>query len=144
MILQSLVAYYEALARNGVVQRPGWAYVRVSYKVILRADGTIRDIVSVKKAEKRGKKEVLVPWEIEAPERAETTSGIEASFLCDKAEYLLGYAKEDKNPIQKWEASRKLHKDVLPTPIPICPCSCGVFLKIMIRRCVEVCLCRRR
>lgn len=113
MILQSLVAYYEALARNGVVQRPGWAYVRVSYKVILRADGTIRDIVSVKKAEKRGKKEVLVPWEIEAPERAETTSGIEASFLCDKAEYLLGYAKEDKNPIQKWEASRKLHTDVL-------------------------------
>ena len=56
MILQSLVAYYEALARNGVVQRPGWAYVRVSYKVILRADGTIRDIVSVKKAEKRGAK----------------------------------------------------------------------------------------
>ena len=97
MILQSLVAYYEALARNGVVQRPGWAFVRVSYKVILRPDGTIRDIVSVKKAEKRGKKEVLVPWEIEAPEQVVRASGIRANFLCDTAAYLLGYSQTDKN-----------------------------------------------
>lgn len=101
MILQSLVAYYEALARNGVVQRPGWAYVRVSYKVILRADGTIRDIVSVKKAEKRGKKEVLVPWEIEAPEQVVRASGIRANFLCDTAAYLLGYSQTDKNAAKK-------------------------------------------
>ena len=113
MILQSLVAYYEALARNGVVQRPGWAYVRVSYKVILRADGTIRDIVSVKKAEKRGKKEVLVPWEIEAPEQVVRASDIRANFLCDTAAYLLGYSQTDKNAAKKWEASRGLHQGIL-------------------------------
>ena len=113
MILQSLVAYYEALARNGVVQRPGWAYVRVSYKVILRADGTSRDIVSVKKAEKRGKKEVLVPWEIEAPEQVVRASGIRANFLCDTAAYLLGYSQTDKNAAKKWEASRGLHQGIL-------------------------------
>lgn len=113
MILQSLVAYYEALARNGVVQRPGWAYVRVSYKVILRADGTIRDIVSVKKAEKRGKKEVLVPWEIEAPEQVVRSSGLRANFLCDTAAYLLGYPKGDKKAAQKWETARQLHLQIL-------------------------------
>ena len=113
MILQSLVAYYEALAQKGVVQRPGWAFVRVSYKVILRADGTIRDIVSVKKTEKRGKKEVLVPWEIQAPEQVVRASGIRANFLCDTAAYLLGYSQTDKKAAQKWEASCKLHQEIL-------------------------------
>lgn len=113
MILQSLVAYYEALAQKGVVQRPGWAFVRVSYKVILRADGTIRDIVSVKKTEKRGKKEVLIPWEIQAPEQVVRAAGIRANFLCDTAAYLLGYSQTDKKAAQKWQASRKLHQEIL-------------------------------
>ena len=113
MILQSLVAYYEALAQKGVVQRPGWAFVRVSYKVILRADGTIRDIVSVKKTEKRGKKEVLVPWEIQAPEQVVRSSGVRANFLCDTAAYLLGYPAGDKKAAQKWEAARQLHLQIL-------------------------------
>ena len=113
MILQSLVAYYEALARKGVVQRPGWAFVRVSYKVILRPDGTIRDIVSVKKTEKRGKKEVLVPWEIEAPEQVVRSSGVRANFLCDTAAYLLGYPSGDNKAAQKWEAARQLHLQIL-------------------------------
>lgn len=113
MILQSLVAYYEALVQKGVVQRPGWAFVRVSYKVILRADGTIRDIVSVKKTEKRGKKEVLVPWEIQAPEQVVRSSGVRANFLCDTAAYLLGYPAGDKKAAQKWEAARQLHLQIL-------------------------------
>ena len=113
MILQSLVAYYEALAQKGVVQRPGWAFVRVSYKVILRADGSIRNIVSVKKTEKRGKKEVLVPWEIQAPEQVVRASGVRANFLCDTAAYLLGYPAGNKKAAQKWEAARQLHLQIL-------------------------------
>ena len=53
MILQSLVKYYETLAKNGNVPIPGWEFVGVSYKVVLRDDGTIRDIVCVKTLEKR-------------------------------------------------------------------------------------------
>lgn len=48
MILQSLVKLYETLADQGKVSRPGWCNAKVSYAVVLKYDGTIKDIVSVK------------------------------------------------------------------------------------------------
>ena len=113
MILQSLVKYYETLAKNGNVPIPGWEFVGVSYKVVLRDDGTIRDIVCVKTLEKRDKKDVLVPRNKCVPEQVVRSSGIRANFLCDTAAYLLGYSKEDKKALQKYEAARQLHLQVL-------------------------------
>ena len=33
MILQSLVAYYETLARQGAIAKPGWGDYKISYAV---------------------------------------------------------------------------------------------------------------
>ena len=113
MILQSLVKYYETLAKNGNVPIPGWEFVGVSYKVVLRDDGTIRDIVCVKTLEKRDKKDVLVPRNTCVPEQVVRSSGIRANFLCDTAAYLLGYSKGDKKALQKYDAARQLHLKIL-------------------------------
>lgn len=113
MILQSLVSYYEALAKTGELNRPGWGIVRVSYAVCLRPDGSIRDIISLRKEEQRGKKTVWVPLALNAPEQVVRSSGIKANFLCDTAAYLLGWSSADKKASQKFEAAKELHLNIL-------------------------------
>lgn len=113
MILQSLVSYYEALAETGELNRPGWGIVRVSYAVCLRPDGSIRDIISLRKEEQRGKKTVWVPLALNAPEQVVRSSGIRANFLCDTAAYLLGWPANDKKAAQKFEAAKELHLNIL-------------------------------
>ena len=39
MILQALTRYYETLADQGKIARPGWAKSRVSYALRLSTDG---------------------------------------------------------------------------------------------------------
>ena len=113
MILTSLVSYYEALLEKGELSRPGWDRVSVGYGVLLRPDGSIRSVVSLKKEEMRGKKSVLVPIELRAPKQFVRTSGIRANFLCDTPAYLLGYSEKDPKESQKFEASKELHLRVL-------------------------------
>lgn len=113
MILPSLVSYYEALEAKGELKRPGWSIVRVSYAVLLRHDGSIADIVSLKKDEVRGKKTVSVPQNLFAPAPVVRTAGIRANFLCDTAAYLLGASLTDAKAKQKFEAARELHLGIL-------------------------------
>lgn len=113
MILNSLVSYYEAMAKKGELKRPGWGMLRLSYAVYLRPDGSIREIVSQKYEDQRGKKTVLVPAEINAPEQVVRSSGIKANFMCDTAAYLLGYPTSDKKSAQKFEAAKALHLEIL-------------------------------
>lgn len=113
MILPSLVSYYEALEAKGELKRPGWSIVRVSYAVLLRPDGSIADIVSLKKDEVRGKKTVSVPQNLFAPAPVVRTAGIRANFLCDTAAYLLGASLTDAKAQQKFEAARELHLRIL-------------------------------
>lgn len=113
MILPSLVSYYEALEAKGELKRPGWSVVRVSYAVLLRPDGSIKTIVSLKKDEARGKKTVSVPQNLFAPAPVVRTAGIRANFLCDTAAYLLGFSLTDAKAQQKFEAARELHLGIL-------------------------------
>lgn len=113
MILPSLVSYYEALEAKGELKRPGWSVVRVSYAVLLRPDGSIKTIVSLKKDEVRGKKTVSVPQNLFAPAPVVRTAGIRANFLCDTAAYLLGFSLTDAKAQQKFEAARELHLGIL-------------------------------
>ena len=113
MILPSLVSYYEALEAKGELKRPGWSVVRVSYAVLLRPDGSIKTIVSLKKDEARGKKTVSVPQNLFAPAPVVRTAGIRANFLCDTAAYLLGTSLTDAKAQQKFEAARELHLGIL-------------------------------
>ena len=107
MILPSLVSYYEALEAKGELKRPGWSMV------LLRPDGSIADIVSLKKDEVRGKKTVSVPQNLFAPAPVVRTAGIRANFLCDTAAYLLGASLTDAKAQQKFEAARELHLRIL-------------------------------
>lgn len=56
MILQELVKYYERLAEQGKVSKPGWCSAKVSYCLDLRPDGTVARVISCLKEEERGKK----------------------------------------------------------------------------------------
>lgn len=61
MILQSLVAYYETLARQGAIAKPGWGDYKISYAVNLNQQGEVIGILSLEKEVMRGKKTVSVP-----------------------------------------------------------------------------------
>jgi len=116
MILPSLVSYYEALEAKGELKRPGWSIVRVSYAVLLRPDGSIADIVSLKKDEVRGKKTVSVPQNLFAPApvvRAGSLSWTRANFLCDTAAYMLGISSTDEMAQKKFETAKELHLRIL-------------------------------
>ena len=53
MILQSLVNYYEALAKKGEITEPGWSHKGISYAIILRPDGSLKDIEYLKEEHER-------------------------------------------------------------------------------------------
>ena len=56
MILQALVKYYEDLAKQGEVSRPGWCQAKVSYGINLSAEGKILGIITLKEEQERGKR----------------------------------------------------------------------------------------
>ena len=49
MILQSLVDYYETLARQGAIAKPGWGNYKISYAVNLNQQGEVIGILSLEK-----------------------------------------------------------------------------------------------
>lgn len=90
MILQSLMQYYESLAEKGKVPRMGWCHAKVSCAVELDEDGQVKAIIPLKVSEMFGKKEVLVPQQMNVPQMVVRSSGISANFLCDNSKYMLG------------------------------------------------------
>ena len=60
MILQALVKYYENLAEQGKVSRPGWCHEKVSYEINLSKTGEVLGITSRKVEDIRGKKTIWV------------------------------------------------------------------------------------
>lgn len=97
MILQALVKYYENLAEQGKVSRPGWCHEKVSYEINLSKTGEVLGITSRKVEDIRGKKTIWVPAYVEVPERVHRSGyEIAANFLCDNAKYLMGIDQDDK------------------------------------------------
>lgn len=90
MILQSLMQYYESLAEEGKVPRMGWCHAKVSCAIDLNEDGQVKAIIPLKVSEMFGKKEVLVPQQMNVPQMVVRSSGISANFLCDNSKYMLG------------------------------------------------------
>lgn len=90
MILQTLVQYYESLARKGKVSKAGWCQAKVSHAIELNEDGTVKAIISLKQEEERGNKKVWIPQNLIVPEMVTRSSGVAANFLCDNAKYMLG------------------------------------------------------
>lgn len=115
MILQALVKYYENLAEQGKVSRPGWCHAKVSYEINLSSEGDIIGITSRKIEEMRGKKTVWVPANLVVPEMVTRSSGVAANFLCDNSKYMMGIDAEGTNPriIDCFQATKEKHKVIL-------------------------------
>lgn len=94
MILETLVRHYENLAKQGSVSKLGWCQAKVSYGINLTKDGTVKEILSLKHEEERGKKKVLQPAQKSVPQMVTRSSGVAANYLCDNSKYLLGIDKD--------------------------------------------------
>lgn len=92
MILQSLVDYYETLARQGAIAKPGWGNYKISYAVNLNQQGEVIGILSLEKEVMRGKRRYLClhPY---AAGRREKSIGHPASVLMGECCILPGPAQ---------------------------------------------------
>ena len=74
MILQALAKYYEVLAEDGKVSKPGWCSAKVSYQIDLNKEGEVKGIISLKREEERGKKTVWAAQPLLVPEMVTRSS----------------------------------------------------------------------
>lgn len=116
MIINSLSNYYDSLAENGEIARPGWSVEKVSYGAVIDAGGNLKGIISRKITNEKGKE---VPAMEFVPEHTTRSSGISANFLCDSSAYIFGLdpkaesQKKKKRALQCFEASAEFHHKVL-------------------------------
>ena len=96
MILQALVEYYENLAAQGKLARPGWSDANISYALYINDDGELEQAVSLRREEERGKKKVLVPRSMRLPISCRKSSDMTANFLWDNSSYILGIDEKGK------------------------------------------------
>ena len=93
MILQALTRYYETLADQGKIARPGWAKSRISYALCLNMDGELVQVIPLLE-EMGGKKPQ--PRQFDLPAPVKRSSRIASNFLWDNSSYLLGVDAKSK------------------------------------------------
>lgn len=89
MILQALHQLYDRLAKAPAyeIAPPGFSPQKVSFKIVLREDGSLFAVEDARTTNSRGRQ---IPTLSEVPAHEKRTSGVKAQFLCDKREYTLG------------------------------------------------------
>ena len=115
MILQALVDYYEELASQGKIARPGWAKVKVSWALEIDENGNLLSVLPLRIPSKDGKK--MIPREMELPAPVKRSSGVRPNLLWDNASYILGQDNKGKpkRTAECFEAAREYHKKLLTT-----------------------------
>jgi CRISPR-associated protein Csd1 len=114
MILQSLNDLYSRLAADPdyEIAPPGFSPQKISFRVVLRPDGSLFAIEDGRSANAKGK---LMTTVMQVPGEAKPSgSGINPCFLWDNQTYLLGLQPEDKKESfgrERFDAFRKLHLD---------------------------------
>lgn len=114
MILQSLSELYTRLAQDPSYELapPGFSPQKISYRVILKLDGTLFDIEDARTLDEKSKLQntiMLVPGN-----GKRSGKGAKPHFLWDSQTYLLGKQPDDKDPgtgATQFEAFRKRHID---------------------------------
>ena len=115
MILQALVGYYEELASQGKIARPGWARAKVSWALEIDEEGQLLDVLPLRSPSRDGKK--MLPREMELPAPVKRTVGILPNFLWDNASYILGQDNKGKpkRTAECFDAAKELHVKLLTT-----------------------------
>lgn len=114
MILQALNRYYDILLKDEDAKTKippfGYSVVGIGFALNISANGDLLDVLPMFEQEN-------IPRLMMVPEYAEPTSNIQASFLCGKSDYVLGFAKNDeKNPdhsLKRFAEFQKLNKSLL-------------------------------
>jgi len=115
MILQSLNQLYDRLAADPSyeIARPGFSPQKISFRVVLKPDGTLFDIQDARIPDAKGKLQndvMLVLGEAKPP-----GAGINPCLLWDNQTYLLGRQPEDKVEgfgRSRFDAFRQRHLDL--------------------------------
>ncbi|MXW62143.1 MAG: type I-C CRISPR-associated protein Cas8c/Csd1 [Acidimicrobiaceae bacterium] len=90
-ILESLASCYERLAANGAAPAYGYSRERISYAVVLAADGGVVDIAPLQDAAGDRRRAALLA----VPRPVKRTFGVAPNFLWDKTAYALGMTRDD-------------------------------------------------
>lgn len=115
MILQALVEHYEDLAAQGKLARPGWSDAGISYALDIDSTGALKQAVSLRREEDRGKKKVLAPRPMSLPAPVKRSSGVASNFLWDNSSYILGVDEKGKprRSLECFAACKALHHRIL-------------------------------
>ncbi len=113
MILQALTDYYELLAGQGRIGRPGWSNAKISWALEINNDGQLVSVLPLRHPSEDGKK--LLPREMEMPAPVKRSSGIASNFMWDNASYILGMDVKGKPERAKacFMAAKELHCSLL-------------------------------
>lgn len=110
MILSALNDYYLRLAEQEAVPVFGFSQEKISYALVLSAEGELVDVLDVR--DNSGKKPQ--PKSLTVPQPEKRTAGIKSNFLWDKTSYVLGVsAKEGGRALQEHQAFQELHRNCL-------------------------------
>lgn len=116
MILQALAEHYEALVRQGKLERPGWANTKISFALCINDQGELErlDITKVQPPQD-AKKSAPIPRTMSLPAPVKRTVGIASNFLWDNSTYLLGVDNKGKpqRSIDCFHACKALHHQLL-------------------------------
>ena len=109
-ILQALDRYYDRMAARGEAESPGFSREKISFAVVLSADGEPIDRIDLRQVS--GKR--LLPVLKEVPAAVTRTVAIVPNLFWDKSAYSLGRTATVGSRIEKeHEAFRKLHLELL-------------------------------
>ena len=113
-ILQALASHYERLDAKGDVPTYGYSRERISYAIVLSAEGKAVDVQSLLDTSTKKPRPTLR----QVPQPVTRTSSVAANFLWDKTSYAFGVKR---NPVtsaaidaeREHQAFKTLHEDLL-------------------------------
>ena len=84
-VLQSLDRYFDRMAARGDVDAPEYSREKVSLRVVLAVDGTVRQVLDIRQPDRRRSPQVL-----NVPSAVKRTVGVLPNRFWDKTSYALG------------------------------------------------------
>ncbi len=116
MILQALTDYYEVLAEQDRISKPGWGLSKVSFGLEVDDNGEVIALHSLKTEQKVGKKTEMRPRIMEVPVQSGRSGSTPPSyFICDFPTYFLGseYFTNAEKGSKYFETCAMLHTNIL-------------------------------
>lgn len=115
MILQALVDYYELMAREGQMIKPGYRSAGIAFEINLSDTGELVCLVPLKSDEQWGSKIVERPRRLEVPKQIRRSREYLSNFLCDNSCYVIGISN-NSIPERAWlcfDLFKRFHHKVL-------------------------------